>query len=198
MGFSGHLVFGRSTSPLLSAPVFDDFHQEVKDTVRSLPTRPGGWQTLQFDSELWEPEFLPVLVVWTGAPACAAGVYDSDMALVTGLDPSGRGWEACLNLEAAAALLVEEPEDVDDLSLWTGTPEAEEAVRQKQDDLRNAVPVSAEGALAWATAAGVPTPPQSTVEELLRSSEVFVERLFAGLLDVLGFPEPDDPRPFKP
>jgi hypothetical protein len=198
MGFSGHLIFGRSTQPLLSAPVFDDFHQEVKDTVRTLPPRPGGWQTLQFDSELWEPEYLPALVAWTKAPACVASIYDSEMALITGLDPVGREWDACLNPEIAASLLVEEPQDLDDLSLWFGTPDFDEAIRRKQGELRDAVPASAEGALAWAILAGVPTPPQAAVEELLGSGEVFAERLFATLLDVLGFPEPNDPAPLKP
>ncbi|MER6746825.1 hypothetical protein ACG2OD_37030 [Streptomyces sp. PDY-4] len=35
-----------------------------------------------------------------------------------GLDTSGHRWQAWLNLDNAAALLVEEPEDVDDVSLW--------------------------------------------------------------------------------
>ncbi|POX63462.1 hypothetical protein C3492_09755 [Streptomyces sp. Ru62] len=34
MGFSGHLVFARSTRPLLEAPVFDSINPELKDTVR--------------------------------------------------------------------------------------------------------------------------------------------------------------------
>jgi hypothetical protein len=193
MGFSGHLVFGRSTRPLLSAPVFDDFDQEVKDTVRVCRPRPGGWQTLRFDEDLWEPEYLAELVAWTNAPACVAGVYDSEMALVTGLDPVGREWRACLNPEIAASLLVDEPADLDDLSLWVGTPDFDEAVRRKLAELREAVPGSAQGALAWASAAGLSTPAQATVEDLLLSRDAFVERLFTALLDHLGFPGSGDP-----
>jgi hypothetical protein len=127
-----------------------------------------------------------------------AGVYDSDMALVTGLDPAGHGWGACLNPEIAASLLVEDPEDLDDLSLWIGTPDFDEAVRRKHAELREAVPASVEGALAWATATGIPTTPaQAGIEELLLSRDVFVERLFAAMLDTLGFPGAVDPGPLN-
>lgn len=64
-----------------------------------------------------------------------------------------------------------------------------EAVRRKRAELDVAVPADAEGALAWAGAAGVPaTAQQSRIEELLRSREPFAEDLFSALLDQLGFP----------
>lgn len=198
MGFSGHLVFGRSTQPLLSAPVFDDLHPEVKDTIRSWKARPGGWQTLELDSELWESDYLREVVAWTNAPACVAGVYDSDMAQVTGLDPAGREWEACLNLEVAASLLAEEPEDMDDLSLWVGSPAFNEAVQHKRAELVEEVPQSAEAALAWATAAGITRPSRSRIEEVLLSRDTFAENLFPSLLDALGFPTPIDDTPQHP
>ena len=196
MGFSGHLVFARSTRPLLEAPVFDSIHPELKDTVHAWPPRPGGWQTLQFDHGLWEEDYLSALVGWTGAPACVADVSDSDIALVTGLGTSGQRWQAWLNLDKAAALLAEEPEDLDDVSLWVGTPEFNQAVRRKRAELEVDVPADAEGALVWAVAAGIPaTAQQPRIEELLRSRETFAEDLFSTLLDELGFPQATRPSP---
>ncbi|MGC0331623.1 hypothetical protein RKD23_004613 [Streptomyces sp. SAI-170] len=190
MGFSGHLVFACSDGSLLRAPVFEGVDEELRDTVQAWPSRAGGWHTLQLEHGLWEDGDLPALVEWSGAPACVAVVSDSDLALVTGLRPDRTGWQAWLNLDAAAALLVEEPEDVDDMSEWLGTPGFDEAVRRKRAELEAEVPAAAEGALGWAAAAGVtPVAQQSRVEELLLSREVFVEELFGALLDELGFRE---------
>ncbi|MFB7466160.1 hypothetical protein ACFCZ1_22125 [Streptomyces sp. NPDC056224] len=180
----------RSKRPLLEAPVFDSIDQELKDTVHAWLPRPGGWQTLQFDHGLWEDDYLSALVAWTGAPACVADVSDSSMALVTGLVTDGQRWQAWLNLHNAAALLAEEPEDLDDVSLWLGTPAFDEAVRRKRAELEVDIPADAEGALGWAAAAGIPaTAQQSRIEELLRSREPFAEDLFSALLDELGFPQ---------
>ncbi|MGW4454537.1 hypothetical protein [Streptomyces sp. NPDC004599] len=196
MGFSGHLVFARSKRPLLEAPVFNSISQELKDTVHAWWPRPGGWQTLQFDHGLWEDGYLSALVGWTGAPACVADVFDSDIALVVGLGTNGQCWQAWLNLDNAAALLSEEPQDLDDASLWVGTPGFNEAVRRKRADLEVDVPASAEGALVWAAAAGIPaTAQQSGIEELLCSRDTFAEDLFSVLLDQLGFPQAAQPSP---
>lgn len=196
MGFSGHLVFARSTRPLLEAPVFDNINSELKDTVHAWSPRPGGWQTLQFDHGLWEEDHLSDLVGWTGAAACVADVSDSDIALVTGLGTNGQRWQAWLNLDTAAALLAEEPEDLDDVSLWVGTPQFDEAVRRKRAELEMDVPADAEGALAWAAAAGIPaTAQRPRIEELLRSRETFAEELFSTLLNELGFPQATRPSP---
>ncbi|MET9602893.1 hypothetical protein [Streptomyces sp. NPDC006459] len=139
---------------------------------------------------IWENEHLSTVVEWTGAPACVADVSDSSIALVTGLDTNGHRWQAWLNLDHAAALLVEEPEDVDDVSLWLGTPEFEAAIGRKRAELDAEVPADAEGALLWASAVGVqPAAQQPRIEELLRARETFVEELFDALLDELGFPE---------
>ncbi|MFI2722573.1 hypothetical protein ACH5AI_40790 [Streptomyces collinus] len=190
MGFSGHLVFARSERPLLEAPLFGTTGPGLRDDVSAWQPRPGGWQTLQLEQGIWDAEHLPTLVEWTGAPACVADVSDSSVALVTGLDPGGHRWQAWLNLENAAALLVEEPEDVDDVSLWIGTEEFEEAIGRKRAELDAEVPADAEGALAWASAAGVQTmQQQSRIEDLLRARETFVEELFDALLAELGFPE---------
>ncbi|MFJ8141006.1 hypothetical protein [Streptomyces sp. NPDC096013] len=189
MGFSGHLVFARSKRPLLEAPVFDGIHQELKDTVQAWCPRPGGWQTLQFDHGLWENESLSTLVGWTTAPACVADVADSDIARLTGLGTDGQRWRAWLNLDNAATLLTEEPENLEDVSLWVGTPEFTEAVTHKRAELDADVPAAAEEALLWAATAGIPTTAQQPrIEELLRSQETFVEDLFRELLDELGFP----------
>ncbi|MET9902447.1 hypothetical protein [Streptomyces sp. NPDC006446] len=193
MGFSGHLVFARSDQPLLDAPVFDSVEAELKDTVHAWETRPGGWQTLQLDHGIWDDGYLPALVEWSKAPACVADVFDSDLALVTGLDTTGRRWQAWLNLDNAARLLADEPEDLDDQMLWLDTPEFHDAVRHKHAELDAEVPADADGALAWAAAAGIPgRARQSAIEELLRSHETFAEDLFTTLLDQLGFP-PDSP-----
>lgn len=48
-------------------------------------------------------------------------------------------------LDNAAALLVEEPEEVDDVSLWTATPEFQEAIGHKRAELDAEVPNDAEG-----------------------------------------------------
>lgn len=190
MGFSGHLVFARSERPLLEAPVFDGIRQEPKNTVQTGWPRAGGWQTVELDHGLWEDDHLVALVEWTGAPACVADVSDSDVALITGLWTDGRRWQAWLNLDNAAALLTEEPDDLDDVSLWMGTPEFDEAVSGKRAELEAEVPADAGGALAWAAAAGIPVAAQQPrIEELLRSHETFVEDLFISLLDALGFPD---------
>lgn len=191
MGFSGDVIFGRSDRPLLEAPVFGSIRQEAGGTVRSWWPRRGGWQTLQFDHGLTaHPDaVLPAVVEWTGTAACFVSVHDSDVALVTGTAPGGKWWEACLNLEPAAALWAEEPEDVDDTSLWADTPGFAEAVRLKRAELESKVTSSAEGALTWAAAAGFGHGTEVTsIEELLRSREVFVEDLLTALLDGLGFP----------
>ncbi|MDX2815235.1 hypothetical protein PV410_22125 [Streptomyces sp. PA03-5A] len=196
MGFSGHLLFARSKRPLLEAPVFDGIDQELKDGVHEWWPRAGGWQTLQFDNEIWEDDDLPALVEWTGAPACVGSVSDSSVALVTGLGTDGRRWQAWLNLHIAAALVTEEPEDLEDQLLWVDTPEFDEAVSRTRAELDAEIPSDAEGALAWAAAAGIPAvEPQSRIEEILRSEETFVEDLFAVLLDALGFPEGTEPTP---
>ncbi|ROQ36371.1 hypothetical protein EDD98_5467 [Streptomyces sp. PanSC19] len=109
---------------------------------------------------------------------------------MTGLDTNGHRWQAWLNLDNAAALLVEEPEDVDDVSLWMATPEFDEAIGYKRAELDADVPADAIGALMWASAAGVKTAAQQPrIEELLRAQETFVEELFDALLDELGFPD---------
>ncbi|GHA08043.1 hypothetical protein GCM10010372_04190 [Streptomyces tauricus] len=193
MGFSGHLVFARSERRLLEAPLLASAGPGLRGEAHEWPSRPGGWQTLQLEHGIWEDDYLPALVERTGAAACVADVSDSSVALVTGLDTSGRRWQAWLNLDNAAALLVEEPEDVDDVSLWVTTPEFDEALRRKRAELDAEVPADAEGALVWASAAGVrATAQQARIEELLRAQETFVEELFDALLDQLGFPEAAD------
>jgi hypothetical protein len=54
---------------------------------------------------------------------------------VTGLDTTGQRWQAWLNLDIAARLLAEEPEDLEDQLLWLDTPQFHEAVRHL-DQLR--------------------------------------------------------------
>ncbi|MFD3533542.1 hypothetical protein [Streptomyces sp. NPDC058664] len=194
MGFSGHLVFARSEHPLLEAPLFGSVEQGLKGGVHEWWPRPGGWQTLQLTQGIWEDGHLSALVRWTGAPACVADVSDSSLALVTGLDTNGQRWQAWLNLDNAAALLVEVPEDLDDMSLWVTTPESDEAMGRKRAELDAEVPADAEGALIWASAAGIRTAAQQPrIEELLRSQEPFAEDLFSALLDELGFPEATQP-----
>ncbi|MFE9783310.1 hypothetical protein ACFYPA_34865 [Streptomyces sp. NPDC005775] len=190
MGFSGHLVFARYERPWLEAPLFDGADPGLKDDVHEWQPRPGGWQTLQLEQGIWEDEYLSILVEWSGAPACVADVSDSSIALVTGLDTNGNRWQAWLNLDHAAALLVKEPEDVDDMSVWIATPEFEEAIGHKRAELDAEVPADAKGALIWASAAGLQAAAQQPrIEELLRARETFVEELFDVLLDELGFPE---------
>ncbi|MEV6326363.1 hypothetical protein [Streptomyces sp. NPDC051909] len=196
MGFSGHLVFARSERPLLEAPPFDSIGRGLQGSVHTWRPRPGGWQTIQLDQGIWEDDHLFALVEWTGTPACVADVSDSSIALVTGLDGTGQRWQAWLNLDDAAALLVEEPEDLDDVSLWAATPEFDAAVDRKRAELDTEVPADAEGALLWASAAGIRArAQQSRIEELLRAKETFVEELFSVLLDELGFPKATQPAP---
>ncbi|MEU2022538.1 hypothetical protein ABZ565_10260 [Streptomyces sp. NPDC016469] len=190
MGFSGHLVFARSPRPLLEAPLFADAAPEPGIEAHEWQPRPGGWQTLQLKDGVWEYEMLSGLVEWTGAPACVAHVSDSSAALVTGLDPDGRHWQAWLNMDNAASIVLKTPEDVEDESLWCNTPAFEQALARRRAELDAEVPVDATRALAWATAAGVrTTDEQSHIEDLLRTRATFVEDLFAALLDELGFPE---------
>lgn len=194
MGFSGRLVFARGDRPLLEAPVFDGVDDEPRTSAYTWESRPGGWQTLQLDHGTWDDADLLALVEWSGAPACVADVSDSSLALVTGLDTTGRRWQAWLGLDTAARLLVEEPEDIDDQLLWLDTPEFDDAVGRKRAELDAEVPADAEGAVAWAAAAGVTVPARTArIEELLRSDETFAEDLFSTLLDELGFPRATRP-----
>ncbi|GGW48563.1 hypothetical protein [Streptomyces xantholiticus] len=196
MGFSGEIVFGRSERPLHEAPVFDGGRADGSDIDAGRP-RPGGWQTLHvFDGAVQEGEdLLEAVVDWTGAPACVASVYDSDVALVTGLAPDGRWWQAALNVDLAAALWTEVPDDVDDTSEWADSPEFAAAVELRRAELHAEIPAAATGAVAWARSAGVEvTTPVAAVEGLLRAREVFVEDLFGELLDRLGFPEAAEPQ----
>lgn len=202
MGFTGHLVFGRNERlPLLDAPVFERFQPEVRAAIPAWRPRPGGWQTLQLEYDQWDQpdlaeQSLDELVEWTGAPACSAAVYDSDIAVVTGLDTEGRRWQAFLNVGIAAAAWVEVPEDVQDQSVWVATPEFDEAVTRKHAELEAQVANSARGALVWAAAAGFADGvDQASIEEVLRSHEVFVEDLFVVLLDRLGFAKAEEPVP---
>ncbi|USQ85979.1 hypothetical protein NFX46_21000 [Streptomyces phaeoluteigriseus] len=196
MGFSGHLVFARSNRPLLQAPLFDSLDGELKTSVCTWESRAGGWQTLQFNFGTWDDANLPALVEWSGAPACAAQVSDSDVALVTGLNATGHRWQAWLNLDIAARLLVEEPEDLEDQLLWLDTPEFHEAAGHKHAELDAEIPADAAGAVVWAAAADIPvTPRTGRIEELLRSHQTPVEDLFSTLLDELGFPQAAEPSP---
>ncbi|MGZ3118551.1 hypothetical protein [Streptomyces sp. H62] len=197
MGFSGDLVFARNDRPLLQAPVFDSLDHGLKATVVTWEARPGGWQMLQFDFGTWDDSALPGLVEWSGAPACVAQINDSDVALVTGLDVTGRRWQAWLNPDVAARLRAEEPEDLEDQLLWLDTPEFHDAVGHQRAEIEAEIPADAEGAVAWAATAGLPVapPPPVRVEELLRSHESSVEDLFSTLLDKLGFPPAADLSP---
>ncbi|MFD7242128.1 hypothetical protein [Streptomyces massasporeus] len=184
-------LWGGVNRPLLEAPLFDSMDEELKATVRTGELRPGGWHMLQFEAGVWDDADLPSLVEWSRAPACVAEVSDSSLALVTGLDTNGGRWQAWLNLDTAARLLVEEPDDVEDQLLWLDTPEFHEAVRQRCAELDAEIPSTAESARAWAAATGTSVTSQpAKIEELLRSHETFVEDLFSRLLDELGFPRP--------
>lgn len=137
------------------------------------------------------PQLLRDLVAWTRAPACVVSVYGSDYALARGLAPTGCWWEAWLNPEAAATMLTEVPDDVDDLRVWSRSPQFAAAVLDKRAALDAGVPIDARGALAWARSAGFGQGVDpAAVEAVLRSREAFAERLVPALLDALGFPAP--------
>ncbi|MEU6703444.1 hypothetical protein [Streptomyces wuyuanensis] len=175
MGFSGELVFGRSERSLLEAPVFGGAQEDDEGGISAWWPRPGGWQTLQFHDTLpGKPEdVLRAVVEWTGAPACVAAVHDSSVALLQGLAPGGDPWDAWLNLGIAAEISDRPPSELD-----------------------ACVPGDAGRALAWARSAGAGAGVDvTTIEEVLRSHETFVEELFDVLLDRLGFPEAPDPEP---
>ncbi|WP_234340453.1 hypothetical protein [Streptomyces sp. TP-A0875] len=98
-------------------------------------------------------------------------MHDSDVALVSGLEPGGDEWDVWLNLPIAAEML--------------DRPLAE---------LDASVPVGARKALSWARSAGVGVGADVTVfEKVLRSQETFAEELFDTLLDRLRFPAAVDP-----
>lgn len=161
MGFFGQLVFGRGDRPLLEAPAFDRVRPPSGEGAHELWPRPGGWQTLQLQDDEWGTDELRALVEWSGAPACFALVYDSDVAIVAGLAPGGREWEAVLGLDIAAEMGLEPLPDV---------------------------PAADEAAIAWAGAAGIAAAEQDAVEAVLRWDETFVEDGFTALIDALGFP----------
>lgn len=194
MGFTGHMVFGRSDRPLLEAPAFDAVRPPGGDGARSSSARPGGWQMLEFGDGEWDQGNLSGLVAWSGAPACVAMVYDSNVADVVGLAPDGRTWQAVLNIEVAAATSPRRPADMyDDLEWITSAPYTE-AVLRRREELEAAVSGGVSGALAWAAVAGhASAADAAAVETLLRSHEVFVEDLFVNLLDTLGFPPAAEP-----
>jgi hypothetical protein len=188
------MVFGRSDRPLLAAPAFDAVRPPQGDGARESSARPGGWQLLEFWDGEWDRENLSALVAWSGAPACVAMVYDSDVADVVGLTPDGRSWHTVLNLEVAAATAPRRPADAYDDLEWIASAQYAEAVLRRREELEAAVPEGVSGALAWAAAAGYPgATDAATVEAVLRSHEVFVEDLFVALLDALGFPPVVEP-----
>lgn len=176
------MVFARSQRPLLEAPLFAAAAPEPDVEAHECPPRPGGWQTLQLTYGVWEYEMLPALVEWTGAPACFADVHDSDVGLVTGLDTEGNRWQAWLNPDTAAEVLLKTPR--------ASTRDFEEAYARKRAEIDAQVPAAAEAACAWATAAGVRAPAERHhIEALLRTGHTFAEDLFMALLDELDFPE---------
>ncbi|MFJ4435651.1 hypothetical protein [Streptomyces sp. NPDC088923] len=186
MGFWGQLVFARSDSPLREAPVF----AHLEDDAETWEEREGGWQLLALHRAEWDEDFLPSLVEWSGAPALVAQVADSDTAFVRGLDGEGRTWETWLNPDQAAGLLIERPEDIEDDLDWLESPEFPAALARERAELDAEIPEAARAAAAWATTAGVPTPPQTApIEQLLRAKEDFAEEHLPTLLDRLGFPE---------
>ncbi len=188
MGFSGQYVFGRSERPLLEAPVFDAIRPPWGDGAHELWPRPGGWQTLQLRAEQWGSEELAALVEWTGAPACFAAIYDSDVADVVGLCPDGREWQTVLGLAVAAEMGLGDQDARGSLEAL-GTPEYAEACAARQAELEEAVPACARAAIAWASTAGVASAAeQGVIEAVLRTHEVFVEEGFIALIDALGFP----------
>lgn len=176
MGFTGHYVFGRSDRPLREAPVFDQASPASPDDIHECWPRAGGWQTLQLTNGLWQWRHLDRLVEWSGASACVAYIYDSDVAMVDGLDQDGRRWEAHLNAEIAA-----EYDEVDP-QRWLA-------------DYQATIPSRAEAAIAWARSAGFGCDAQDQIEQLMRSEETFAEDLFVQLLDALNFPAAVDPEP---
>lgn len=119
------------------------------------------------------------------------------MARVKGLDTDGHGWEASLNPHIAAQLMVEDPADMDDGSVWWSSPQFAEEARLIRAQLEPEIPEVAAAAIAWATSAGVAVPAQQQrIEEVLRSQEPFAETIFFTLLDALGFPAaPEVPEP---
>ena len=194
MGFTGQLVFGRSDGSLLEAPVFDALRPPWGDGADEWWPRPGGWQTLQLYNHTWKPEDLQALVAWSKSPACVAEVYDSDVAQVVGLAPDGTTWRAVLNLDVAAEMGTERPEGIGDDVAWLETPQYADAVDRKRRELEAAAAVTAEAAVSWAAAAGFgPSVGRSAIKALLRSHEVFVEDLFASVVDALGFPPAVEP-----
>lgn len=195
MGFWGHFIVARSERPLLEAPVFDGLGRDGRAAAHTLWPRPGGWQTLQLDLDSWNVSRLPALVASTGAPACTAWFYDSDMAHLTGLGTDGRQWEAWLHPDVAAQLRVEDPEDMDDSSVWWSSPEFAEAARLIRAELDAEVPDVAANAIAWAASAGVGVADRARIEEVLRSEEGLAEDVFFDLLDALGFPAAVEPSP---
>ncbi|MEU8951734.1 hypothetical protein [Streptomyces sp. NPDC048489] len=110
-------------------------------------------------------------------------------------ETDGRQWEAWLHLDIVAALKVEDPEDMDDSSVWWGSREFTEAARLIRAELDTEAPDVAASAIAWAASAGVAVPAQARIEEVLRSKEDFAEEVFFNLLDALGFPAAAEPSP---
>jgi hypothetical protein len=175
MGFSGELVFGRSERPLIEAPVFGGAQEDDEGGITAWWPRPGGWQTWQFHGTFpgTTEDVLRAVVEWTGAPACVASVHDSDVALVWGQEVGGDRWDTWLHLEIAAEISDRPPAELD-----------------------ACVPADARRALAWARSAGVGDDVAvTTIEEVLRSQETFVEEHFDTVLDRLGFPAAVAPEP---
>lgn len=195
MGYSRNLIVARSERPLLDTPLFDAVRDD-RDSAAALWPRPGGWQTLEFHHEVLDDvdEVLREVVDWTGAPACVASVFDSDVAWVIGLAPGAARWETWLNLGTAAALLTHVPDDVDDTAEYAGTAEFEAAVALTRAGMEAGIPDASRAALAWARSAGFGKGVTAeAVEDVLRSKETFAEELFDILLERLGFPAPVDP-----
>ncbi|HCT79996.1 MAG TPA: hypothetical protein DGT23_26215 [Micromonosporaceae bacterium] len=98
MGFSGLLLLARSEDPLADLPSVS--HLEVEE--RKLE---GSWRAGQIKRDFTDPEALAAaLVRYTGSPALAAYVFDSDFAQVNIDSPGGvRHWFYVDNTTAVAS-----------------------------------------------------------------------------------------------
>jgi hypothetical protein len=155
----------------------------------------GGWQVTRVFAPFDDlpAGFLEALADLTGAPVLAAGVMDSDAALVSGLGRDTPGWKAWLQLDRAMAFLVpararwaEDGRYLGDG--WEDPDQDRQAAAAKERILAEAPggPAAAAAAMAWAGEADLEPATVEEVTEAFNGNEVFVEDLFFTLINRLG------------
>jgi hypothetical protein len=155
----------------------------------------GGWQVTRLVTPLDDlpTGFLAELRDLTGAPVLAAGILDSDAALVHGVGRHTPDWQAWLRLDRAMGFLLPPPSPWTADGTYLGDDWVDPDHERETAVLRKRLIAEAPGgssaaaaAMAWAGEAGLEPGTVAEVTDAFDGTEVFVEDLFLTLINRLG------------